>query len=116
MCSLEFPDLESAFHQAYADDGLVLIGVASGQVAETDALLRSFREVTGVTFPLAWDDGSRSAYAFPESISPYPRQVVVDREGDVVHLASLHRPDVLAGVVEAALGLQPGARESKLQP
>jgi len=115
VCSLEFPDLETGFHRAYEDDGLIVLGVASGQARETDALLREFRDQTGVTFPIAWDDGSRGAYAFPASISPYPRQVLVDRDGVVVHLASSHRPDVLTEAIEAALGLQRRAPDSKLR-
>ncbi len=81
---------------------------------ETDELLRAFRDQTGITFPMAWDDGSRDDYAFPQSISPYPRQVLIDRDGTVVHLASAHRPDVLTEAIKVALGLQPKRPNSKL--
>ena len=107
--------MESGFHQPYKDAGLLVLGIAGGLFNDTDELLREFRDQTGATFPIAWDDGSRSAWAFPSSISPYPRQVVLDRDGTVLYLATEHRADALAEVIEATLALQPARSDSKLR-
>ena len=95
--------MEHAFHQRYRDQGLVVVGIGSGGFNETDALLHEFREQTGVTFPIAWDGGSLDEFAFPDAFWPFPRHVVLDRDGTIVHLAVENHPDILAEAIEAVL-------------
>ena len=98
MCSLEFPDLEILDQQ---HDELFVLGLAGGEGLDT---VNAFVEQTGVTFPIAWDEGVlRSQIAFPDSISPYPRQVVIDRDGVIVYAAAEHSDSDLAAAIEGAL-------------
>ena len=83
MCSLEFPDLEIVSNE---NPGLFVLGLAGG---ETDDTLAAFIDQTGVTFPIAWDEATfRNSVAFPRSLSPYPRQVLIDRQGVIRYAAA----------------------------
>lgn len=57
-----------------------------------------------MTFPIAWDDGElRNRIAFPDAISPYPRQVVLDRDGRITYVASEHRQTDLVSAIDSAI-------------
>jgi cytochrome c biogenesis protein CcmG/thiol:disulfide interchange protein DsbE len=63
-CKREAPDLESLWRQ-YRSDGVVVLGVDSGD-ARSDA--RRFLSAHGVTYPVVFDPGeklARGAYALP---------------------------------------------------
>ena len=71
---------------------------------DNNATLAAFLEQTGTTFPIAWDDGIlQDEITFPEAISPYPRQVVLDRNGRIAYLASEHSHSDLVSAIESAL-------------
>ena len=103
MCALEFPDIESDLFLPLQSQGLTVLGVAAGGFGEDTETLEAFIEQTGVTFPVVWDEETYWQYAFPEAISPFPRQVLVGRDGAVRYLASEHRATELRVAVEAAL-------------
>lgn len=61
-------------------------GLFGGESAET---LGRFADQTRVTFPILLGDRSRAAYADGDhSISPFPFDVVIDREGRVRYMAT----------------------------
>jgi len=97
--------LDSNLHQRLSGEGLAVVGVATGGFSETDDTLAAFLEQTAVTFPVVWDtDGSYGDWRFPDgALSPYPRQVVLGRDGVVKYLAHEHDESALAAVIEAAL-------------
>ncbi len=98
MCGLEFPDLEILDQQR---SEFTVIGLAGSDDLTT---VQAFLAQTGVTFPIAWDDGVlRNQVAFPPAISPYPRQVLVDRRGRIAYVASEHRAEALTAAIDAAL-------------
>ncbi len=67
---------------------------------ETDAVVRDFVEQTGVTFPIVWAEGSLYFQIdWPDALSPFPRQLVLDRDHRIVYVASEHR----AGDLDAAI-------------
>lgn len=101
MCSLEFPDIE-ALYQQYGDEGLVPLGLAANAM-ESEETLDAFVEQTGITFTVAWDSGTYNGYAWPGSISPYPRQAVVGRDGTLRYLAAEHQATALEQAIVAAL-------------
>jgi len=109
VCSLEFPDLEASFWQAFRHRGLVVWGVAEGGLrgGDTDAILRNFVGQTGVTFPVVRDRRSyrifRSGVSTPMP-SPFPLDVLIDRQGRVVSIRGAWDADALAREVDAALG------------
>lgn len=101
MCSLEFPDLESAFWQKYRDRGLVVWGVAQGGLrgGDTDEILREFVDQTGVTFRIVRDTDNgyalfRRALSEP-TVSPFPLDVVIDPEGRLVSARGEYDPEAL---------------------
>lgn len=102
MCGLEFPDLETAFWQVYAADGLLVVGV---NTTDSEDTLQQFVEQTGVTFPVGWDvEESYAAFkAAEDGISPYPLDVVVDRAGKITYLSREYDSGALQAAVEAAL-------------
>ena len=54
---------------------------------ESTSTLASFVEQTGITFPVLRNDTTYFDYANPDgSISPYPLDVIVDREGRIAYL------------------------------
>ncbi len=83
------------------DDGLFAIAVASG--GDSDDQLDAFLEQTGISFPLVRDEGTYGQIAWPPSISPYPRQALIGRDGKLAYSASEHQLAALENAVEAAL-------------
>ncbi len=104
MCNQEFPDLEPLY-QAHRDNGFIVVGLATGGVGglETEQTLRAFIEQTGVTSPIAWDADSFNTFAWPDAISPFPRQALIGRAGDVRYLASEYDATALSAAIEAAV-------------
>jgi len=75
--------------------------VATG--GDTDAQLEAFLDQTGIGFPLVRDEGTYSQYSWPPSISPYPRQALVGRDGTLAYAASEHQLQALENALVAAL-------------
>jgi peptidoglycan hydrolase-like protein with peptidoglycan-binding domain len=54
---------------------------------ESEETVGAFQEQTHVTFPLLLRDTTRGQLAFSDaSISPYPLDVILDRDGTIVYL------------------------------
>jgi cytochrome c biogenesis protein CcmG, thiol:disulfide interchange protein DsbE len=78
-CKREAPDLESVWRR-YRSDGLVVLGVDSG---DTSGSARDFLSAHGVTYPVAFDPGQTlalGAYALPG----LPVTYVINRAGRIV--------------------------------
>jgi thiol-disulfide isomerase/thioredoxin len=77
-CKEEMPWLEE-FHQKYAADGLVILGVASDEAPKT--MIVSTTKKLGVTYPVLLTDGKvESLYG---GIDYMPESFYVDRSGKV---------------------------------
>jgi hypothetical protein len=60
-------------------------GVGLG--AESPATVAAFKQQTGVTFPLLLGDMTKDLYANNDgSITPYPLDVIIDKNGTIVYL------------------------------
>jgi len=105
VCSQEFPDIESDVHLTYRGQGLTVLGVATGGFDESEATLDAFAEQTAVTFPIVHDSATYQLFSWPPALSPFPRQVLIDRDGVVRYLASEHRPAELDAAIREVLGL-----------
>lgn len=105
MCSLEFPDLESGIHQLYSDEDLLVVGLAAEfGFGETQEVVEAFVDQTGVTFPVVFADGSvLNDVDWPDSLSPYPRQLVLDRDHRIVYVASEHHQSDLERAIDDAV-------------
>jgi cytochrome c biogenesis protein CcmG, thiol:disulfide interchange protein DsbE len=78
-CKREAPDLES-FWRRYRADGVVVVGVDSGD-ARSDA--RRFLSAHGVTYPIAFDPGEKLAYG-PYALPGFPVTYVLNQQGRIV--------------------------------
>jgi len=108
VCSLEFSDLEPSFWQRYRDQGLQVIGIDPGGLygGDTPQILQQFREQTGVTFPIGWDDNatySQFRGGGGDSISPFPLDVIIDRGGTIRYVSREYEPAELGAAIESAL-------------
>ncbi len=83
-CVAKLPETQ-AFHEKYADRGLVTLGVHSQQDGDTCA---AFVKEHNYTFPIAIDSG-KTAEAF--AIDGWPTYFLIDRSGKVVQ-AFAHEP------------------------
>ena len=74
---------------------------------DTTAIVQGFIDQTGVTFPVGWD-ASGSYFDFPTdgAISPFPLDVVVDRQGLIAYVSREYDAEELLQVV-AQLAAQP---------
>lgn len=67
--------------------------------------MRQFIDQTQVTFPVGWDDsGSYFNYRQPGGISPFPLEVVVDRDGSIAYLSNQFNSAELQAVVDGLMG------------
>ena len=108
MCSLEFPDLETAFWQRYRDRGLQVFGVARilGVGGDTDEVVRAFIDQTGVTFPILRDPAGYPLFSTRRPDSPgRPTPSTSSSTPRVGSVASFleYRPEALRAVIEPLL-------------
>ncbi|MEQ9322866.1 MAG: hypothetical protein RIF41_27120 [Polyangiaceae bacterium] len=86
-----------------------MIGIDQGGLmgGDTTAIVQGFIDQTGVTFPVGWD-ASGSYFDFPTdgAISPFPLDVVVDRQGRIAYVSREYDAEELLQVV-AQLAAQP---------
>jgi peroxiredoxin len=78
-CKSEAPKLES-FWRRYRSDGVVVLGVDSG---DTRSSARSFLSAHGVTYPIVFDPGEKLAYG-PYALPGLPVTYVLNHQGRIV--------------------------------
>ena len=88
-------------YQDHMGEGFLAIAVSSG--GDSDDQLAVFVDQTGISFPLVRDEGTKSQFSWPPSISPYPRQALIGRDGTVAYTASEHELAALENALLAAL-------------
>ena len=76
-CRAEMPGIEQVY-QAHQDDGVVVLAI-NGQ--EEPALVKSFIDEKGFTFPVLLDSGAEALRAY--NARSFPMTVIVDRDGVV---------------------------------
>ena len=98
VCRKEMPFIESDIWQKHKDDAnFALIGIDRDEPLET---VLKFAETTGVTYPLALDPGADifAKYALREA--GITRNVLIDKEGKIVMLTRLYKPEEFAALVQ----------------
>lgn len=106
MCSLEFPDLETQLWQKYRDRGVVVLGLSGSGLfgSESASTIASFIEQTGVSFPIVRGDSTYFDYANPDgAISPYPLDVIIDRDGTITYLRHEFDGDAMVAEIDRLL-------------
>jgi peroxiredoxin len=93
-------------HQPLAEAGLVVIGLNAGgdYAGDDEARIRKFIDETGVTFPVGVDhERSYDLLGGGAGVSPFPLDVVIDRQGNIRLVTREYDPDHLASVIAQAL-------------
>lgn len=100
MCGLELPDLD-ALAREYRDEPLLVFAIHGGEPAEQ---LEDFVAQTGLTLPLVRDEGTLYQFDYPSGTGyPYPRDVIVGRDGTVRSIKNSFNPDEARELVESLL-------------
>lgn len=65
-----------------------MVGLSGGGLfgTESSVTVRSFKDQTGVTFPILLNDRTYFEYADSSAISPFPLDVILDRSGTIRYL------------------------------
>lgn len=87
-----------------------VVGINTGGLGGGDstAIVNQFLEQTGATFPVGWELGGASSYSQfrvsgGNSISPFPLDVVIDRDGVVRYVNREYEPAAMQAAIDAAL-------------
>jgi hypothetical protein len=85
--------------------GVQVLGLSgSGMGAESPSTVAAFKEQTGVTFPLLLGDMTKDLYANNDgSITPYPLDVIADKNGTIVYLRHELDSAAMQAVIEKLL-------------
>ena len=84
---------------------MVVLGLSGGGLfgTESSVTVSAFRDQAGVTFPLLLNDSSYFDYASSGSISPFPLDVIIDREGTIRYLRREYDGEAMAATLEVLL-------------
>lgn len=102
VCREEMPHLEKQVWQAYKDKGLVLIGVDRDEPLEK---VQKFQQDMAITYPLALDPGADIFGRFANKKAGVTRNVVIDKEGNIVFLTRLYEKEEFKEMVKVIEGL-----------
>jgi len=86
VCRKEMPFIEDEIWQVYKDQGLMVIGVDRDEPLET---VLKFQEKIGTTYPLSLDLGAEIFKKFASKKSGVTRNVLINKEGEIVFLTRL---------------------------
>ena len=86
VCRKEMPHLEKDIWQAFKDKGVILIGIDRDEPLET---VIQFQKDMKTTYPLALDPGAKIFRLFADKDSGVTRNVVINKEGEIVFLTRL---------------------------
>ena len=86
VCRQEMPHLEKDIWEQYKDKGVMLIGVDRDEPLET---VVKFQKEMGISYPLALDPGAEIFGLFADKNSGVTRNVVIDKDGEIVFLTRL---------------------------
>lgn len=112
-CSMELPDINQRFWSTYKDKGLKVIAIDPGGkggikgAASTDALtgVQQFAQNLGLSMPVGAEEttnylGFAGNFMGP---NPFPIDIVVGKDGNIVYVAREYDPGALTKVIEAEL-------------
>lgn len=90
VCRKEMPHIESDIQQKYKDNpNFVLIGI---DLKETQEKTADFARLMKITYPLALDLDGSIFNKYAEKNAGVTRNVIIDKEGNVVFLTRLYDP------------------------
>lgn len=96
VCRQEMPELEREVHQRFKDRNFLLLAV---DFDETEQVVTSFAEQTGITYPIAPDPNGDVFHSIAARKSGVTRNVVIDESGTIRFLTRLYDPEEFARMV-----------------
>ena len=107
VCRKEMPHIEEEIWQKHKDNDLIVVGIDREEPLET---VKKFAEQTGVTYPLALDPDAGIFSLYAEKKAGVTRNVLINREGDIVFLTRLFNPDEFSALVDKIDELMEGKK------
>lgn len=99
------PDIEDRLWSKYKDKGLVVAAIDPNGDASDGVTM--FTRSSGVTYPIGLEDPDTATYKALvknyRGLNPYPVDVVIGKDGNVVYVSREYDPATLTAVVEAEL-------------
>jgi peroxiredoxin len=101
VCSIELPDIQNRLFERYGPEGLAIIALdPDPDDFERPDAVATYAENLGVTFPVALETSAVTpTYATISDIyqgeSPYPLDILIDRDGKIRYVAREYDPDAL---------------------
>jgi peroxiredoxin len=90
VCRKEMPYIEQDLWQPLKDKDFVLIGMDYKEEPEkVDAFARQMK----ITYPLAYDQSGEIFHSIAAAGAGVTRNVILDREGKIIYLSRLFKPD-----------------------
>ena len=98
-------DIETTISQAYDPEDIQVFGINAGESLST---ARNFVESFGLTYPVLWDADQTVYYDYwVNGLSPFPRDVIIDRSGVVRYLHSEYDTQYMLQVIEELIAGSP---------
>lgn len=98
VCRHEMPEIERQIWQRHKDnERFALIGIDRD---EPDSTVLAFAEKTGVTYPLALDEGGEIFCRYAHRLAGITRNVIVDTDGRIVMMTRLYDEDEFARMTQ----------------
>ncbi len=95
------PDVEASIWQAYKDQGVLVYALHPGDDPQQIA---DFVTQTGITFPVLNSMGTLGKFDFPPGVGyPYPRDIVIDKQGTVRSIRNSFDVDEMTALIEQLL-------------
>jgi peroxiredoxin len=96
VCRKEMPFIEKDIWQKYKDNpNFALYGIDRDEPLET---VKEFAVQTGITYPLALDPGADLFALYADRSAGITRNVIVNREGQIVFLTRLYNEEEFAAM------------------
>jgi peroxiredoxin len=97
VCRKEMPHIEDKIWKVYKDKGLKLFGIDRGEPRET---VVAFAGKMNITYPLAMDEEEAIFQKFAHKNAGVTRNVLIDRDGNIVYLTRLFNMEEFNGLVD----------------
>ena len=98
VCRHEMPEIERQIWQHHKDnERFALIGIDRD---EPDSTVLAFAEKTGVTYPLALDEGGEIFCRYAHRLAGITRNVIVDTDGRIVMMTRLYDEEEFARMTQ----------------
>lgn len=97
VCRQEMPHIEEKIWQELSCEQLMVIGVDRDEPLET---VQKFADDMNITYPMALDPGADIFGLFADKNSGVTRNVIIDKNGTIVHLTRLFEMNEFLEMVE----------------